>query len=264
LFGAQEKNEPAPFDAPPIAEPGSGPVTTRSAPMREDSTRAVINASGLILRKKKQRLYIMASAGTFALLLVLLVLDLSGVITIPAFGLAYNLVGISNPHQADPGAPQFSDNLTEEERRRIREGLMGKKKPDSPTPPEAKARNEAEGDDTQLDVKIEAPKLLVAEADLPKGLTVATITKTVTANQGDVKACYEKSLKRGIQVGGRLEVEFSIINSGDVKATEVKSAKHKGTDMADCVSTAIKGWKFPRFAGDPVTVEYPFILSTGN
>jgi hypothetical protein len=41
----------------------------------------------------------------------------------------------------------------------------------------------------------------------------------------------------------------------------VSQEPFRGTDLAACVVTAAKTWKFPPFSGDRVNVEYPFLLS---
>ena len=87
--------------------------------------------------------------------------------------------------------------------------------------------------------------------------------RVVETNQRAVKFCLERELKRGSQPQGRLEVEFTIAPTGLVSNAEIKTAKFTGTEFGDCVTQAVKTWKFPRFSGAPVPVEYPFILSSG-
>jgi hypothetical protein len=94
-------------------------------------------------------------------------------------------------------------------------------------------------------------------------MNAETITKVVENNQRAVKLCLERELKHGGTLSGKLEVEFSIAPSGLVTNAGIKTAKFKGTEFGDCVVGAVKAWKFPRFSGDPVPVEYPFILSSG-
>ena len=83
----------------------------------------------------------------------------------------------------------------------------------------------------------------------------------VEGNQKAVKFCFERAMKKGQQLNGKMEVEFTIAPAGVVSAVDVKTAKYKSTEFGDCTAQAIKSWKFPRFTGEPVAVEYPFILS---
>lgn len=289
--------------APTQAEPESdfsavGSAFTDSAaqPPREN-TRMFIAAAGLVQRKRRQRQIIMAVSVLAVALITVIGLDIAGVIHIPALGAAYELVGVDNPH-VDMGEAQFQSNLTEEERERLKQHLLGNKAKEGgpkhvaspgagkggaqktetgaagdPFADKADAAGTNGGDQKMLadvfddtsktETKVEQPKAKLPEQDLPQGLNAEAIGKVVESNQKAVKFCFERALKRGQQLSGRMEVEFTIMPIGTVSEVTVKTAKLKGTEFGDCVSNSVKGWKFPRFAGDPVTVEYPFILSAG-
>lgn len=266
-----------------FADPG------HDQPPREN-TRMFIAAAGLVQRKRRQRQVVMVAGAIFVALLTIIGLDVAGVIEIPALGAAYQLVGIENPH-VDPGVAQFESNLSDEERERIKQRLLGGKGKEADKKPvgrPAGAKHEvaavdqfeqkpsgASGandqklladvfdDDKKTETKVETPKFKTPEQDLPQGLTAEAIGKVVESNQKAVKFCFERAIKRGQQLGGRMEIEFTIAAMGTVSDVAIKTAKLKGTEFGDCVSNAVKSWKFPRFNGDPVSVEYPFILSAG-
>ncbi|MCC6806456.1 MAG: zinc-ribbon domain-containing protein [Deltaproteobacteria bacterium] len=254
------------------------------APQREN-TAQFLAASGLVAARKRRRIMIAAAVAIVLAIVLLIVLDLLGVLALPGMGVAYNALAIDNPHQAasQPSAPADQDQLSEEEKARLREGLLGKKKeepkapaeprhdrkpepgdaPSKPDSAEQKLLADVYGDHEKSAVRVEAPKFKTAEQDLPDGITGEAIAKVVESNQRAVKFCLERELKRGGTLSGRLELEFTIAPSGMVQDVDIKSAKFRGTDFGACVVQAVKSWRFPRFSGAPVPVEYPFILSSG-
>ncbi len=255
-----------------------------SAPPRE-STRSFMMASGFNDQKRQQRIILFSALAAIIIVGVLLLLDLLGVITLMAPDPTANL-----PQPASqPASQAVVDTLSEDEKTRLREGLLGKRKeePKNETPPPSVAHGKAGdkktqaaapeekpgaeqkmladiyGDSAKSAVRVEAPTFKTAEQDLPSGINAEAITKVVESNQRAVKLCLERELKHGGQLQGKLEVEFMIAPSGMVTNADIKTAKFKGTEFGGCVMSAVKAWKFPRFSGEPVPVEYPFILSSG-
>ena len=280
------------------SDPGPSGSAFGDAPNEpRESTRVFVAAAGFVSRRKHQRLAALAAGAVVVALLTVIGLDVSGVIEIPALGAAYRVLGVENPHAADLQS-QFSTNLTDAERARLKQGLMGGKKKEAPKPAgniaskpapdlgkaddiqigaptsagsgaiaaanpegEQKMLNDLFQDGSKVEMKVAAPKLKTPEADAAQGLSAEQITHVVEGNQKAVKFCFERAMKKGQQLNGKMEVEFTIAPSGVVSVVEVKTAKYKATEFGDCTAQAIKSWKFPRFSGDPVAVEYPFILS---
>ncbi len=259
-----------------------------NAPPRE-STRVFMAAAGLVARKKRQRIAAISAGVVVVALLTLIGLDLGGAIEIPALGPAYRAFGIENPHTDTPAA-QFNSNLSEAERQKLRDGLMGKKKSDAQKPigvtgsapgkadakpddaakdgaprptEEQKMLNDLFDDSQKAEGKVEPAKVKTPTQDLPQGIGAPEITKVVEANQKAVKYCLERALSKGQPASGRMEIEFTIQPTGLVSSAEMKTQKFKGSDFADCTTQAVKNWKFPRFSGEPLPVIYPFILSAG-
>lgn len=96
---------------------------------------------------------------------------------------------------------------------------------------------------------------------LPTGLQQGQIKFVVNRNIARIRFCYDTQLRRNPNLTGKLIVSFEIKGSGRVSDVEIKSRKFKGTYLDTCVTSAIKTWHFPKFAGDPITVDYPFIFS---
>ena len=88
------------------------------------------------------------------------------------------------------------------------------------------------------------------------------VSRVLRRRSGAVKRCYEKALKRNEGVGGKLTVKFQIGTAG---ITRIKVTKNGTGDagVANCITSAMKGWRFPIPEGGPVTFSFPFILSKG-
>lgn len=89
------------------------------------------------------------------------------------------------------------------------------------------------------------------------------VSRVLRRRSGAVKRCYEKALKRNEGVNGKLVVKFQIGSAGRI--TRIKVVKNGTGDsgVASCITSAMKGWRFPIPEGGPVTFSFPFILSKG-
>jgi len=89
----------------------------------------------------------------------------------------------------------------------------------------------------------------------------ATILKVVSANKTSVAICYNRSLKSGERLRGKLEMSVTVEPKGTVSNTSVKTAKFKGTALSKCIAATVRRWRFPPFAGQSAEVVVPFVLS---
>ncbi len=96
--------------------------------------------------------------------------------------------------------------------------------------------------------------------NLPAGLTQEAILEVVSQNSKSMQLCLEEAIKKGDKPPGRIEVEITIASSGAVSAVDVPG--YRTSTMGGCTMRRVKGWKFPRFNGQPVTVVFPYLLST--
>lgn len=86
------------------------------------------------------------------------------------------------------------------------------------------------------------------------------VIKVFKANQGGLRACYERGLKRNpnLQFVNTVNVRFDVKNTGN--AGNIGFAPHADAEMEKCMSTTIEKWRFPSFVGDPVKFDYPVSL----
>jgi TonB family protein len=88
-----------------------------------------------------------------------------------------------------------------------------------------------------------------------------TVQRVVKTHQRAVAACYDRSLRLGEKLTGRIEVEISVEPTGSITAAEVRTAHFATTELAKCVTTAIRRWRFPPFNGEAQRIAVPFLFS---
>lgn len=89
------------------------------------------------------------------------------------------------------------------------------------------------------------------------------ISEVVKENYRYIRHCYNRALKKDMNLRGKLEVTLHILGNGKVAKVETKGRRFKGTDMEACVKRFIKQkWEFPPFEGAISTVTIPFVLSS--
>lgn len=112
---------------------------------------------------------------------------------------------------------------------------------------------------TQVDVATPVPT--GAEEDLPDTLTQAQIAGTIREYQRGIRSCYDRQLKRDDSLrSGRATLAFKILPSGRTSDVQLEK-RYDGTVLQSCLEGMVKRWRFPRFKGSPIEVEYPLIFS---
>jgi hypothetical protein len=94
--------------------------------------------------------------------------------------------------------------------------------------------------------------------------TDAEIRAAVLRHASDVRTCYEsEGLKRNPRLEGMVEVEVTILPTGVVEYAETKTPQLTGVgakEVAKCLTTAAKNWRFDRGPYLVETVILPFNL----
>lgn len=92
-------------------------------------------------------------------------------------------------------------------------------------------------------------------SDLPEQLNMNQIRDAMNRVKARVQACYDQ-----FQVEGMANVGFAIKGDGNIADVTIRG-KFRGTDTGDCVVKAVRGARFAKFAGKPMTIKnYPFLL----
>lgn len=100
----------------------------------------------------------------------------------------------------------------------------------------------------------------VEAATLPAGLSQEAIFGIISGNSRAMGLCLAESMRKGEKLSGKMEIELTIEATGRVSDASIMSGVQKSSVMATCTLRRVKGWRFPRFTGEPVTVVYPYIL----
>lgn len=84
------------------------------------------------------------------------------------------------------------------------------------------------------------------------------ILATIRRNQGGVKACYERALKRDPNITSRLDVQVRVQATGAVENVELGGSIGE-TELGGCIRNNIKNWRFPE-AREGYGAQFPLIL----
>lgn len=252
-------------------------------------TRYAMSIAGLDRRRTKNRIGAIVGITAAVLLVGIIGLDVTGVFTIPGMGVFYDMTGVEDPDAQRvverTEAKLSSGTLSDAERKAMRDKLLGaqrrveveKKKTagkmsrvpvktgvkDSKTLSDAQRATAA---DLFADDDKQETELVLAEPDqiqtpnLPDGLTREAIYKVVTDNSRSMALCIAEASRKGEMIQGRMDISITIEATGNVIEAGIDTPRFRGSVVGRCAAKRIRGWKFPRFNGDPVTVVYPYIL----
>lgn len=97
-------------------------------------------------------------------------------------------------------------------------------------------------------------------SDLKDELSSSDVMEVVLANKASLGKCVEEQRKKDPGTSGKLLMKWTILPSGRTSNVSVASDEFKGTPIATCVGTLIKGMTFPKHKkqGDPITFPFKF------
>ncbi|MGC8927576.1 MAG: AgmX/PglI C-terminal domain-containing protein [Myxococcota bacterium] len=121
-----------------------------------------------------------------------------------------------------------------------------------------------EGVDLSSKVKREDLDLSSKMPDKVDKLSEDIIMAVINKNRGSVKYCYERHLKASSSLEGKAIFRIYIQNSGSVSRVDSLSKQISGSLFEECIIKEIKKWVFPKFSGDPIAFEVPFVLTSLN
>jgi len=106
------------------------------------------------------------------------------------------------------------------------------------------------------------PQVRHARAEVQGSLDRDLIRRVVRAHIQEVRHCYDQALVRQPDLSGRVEIGFTIAETGNVAASVVESTTVRDPAVGTCIAEAVRRWTFPRpNDGGPVVVRYPFVLT---
>ncbi len=88
------------------------------------------------------------------------------------------------------------------------------------------------------------------------------IRRVIMSQLRVIRTCYERELNRNPDLFGKLVLEWTIGEQGRILSVGTKSSELGNTNVAECVMSRLKTWKFPEPPpNEQVTVAYPFFFS---
>ncbi len=91
------------------------------------------------------------------------------------------------------------------------------------------------------------------------GATISArqVKQIVTRNMGQMRACYERELKKNASLRGKVVLSWTIGADGVVRRPSVVKNTTRSRALTPCMTRSLKRWRFPK-AKSPFDVEYPF------
>jgi hypothetical protein len=101
------------------------------------------------------------------------------------------------------------------------------------------------------------------DGDFTGGMDREAIRRVIRDHIREIRNCYERELQRSPDLYGKLVIEWDIEEGGQVSRTETKSNALGNANVANCIASRLKQWKFP----DPPKgvvgrVSYPFVFTS--
>jgi TonB family protein len=108
-------------------------------------------------------------------------------------------------------------------------------------------------------VRAEPPAL----DDPIEGFDPSLLARAIRSHLAQVRACYERALKRRPDIGGKLVLRFTLTPAGTVASVEVEEDTLGDPEVTACVRAAIGLWRFPA-PPRKVEVSFPFVFQPSS
>jgi TonB family protein len=118
--------------------------------------------------------------------------------------------------------------------------------------------------EAEFDMGNTAPLLATNTGRAPAStgkLPQEAVESTVAAHRAEIRWCYQQGLQANPDLRGKVVVEFTVSEAGDVSAARVKESTVGIAEVEQCLVSKLRRWHFPAPSGGSVTVFYPFAFS---
>jgi TonB family protein len=87
------------------------------------------------------------------------------------------------------------------------------------------------------------------------------VRKVIQDHRSQIRTCYESLLNQYPNLGGKVQVQFTIGEAGQVLRSKVAQSSASNGQLEQCVASRVRLWQFPKpKGGGQVVVSYPFIF----
>lgn len=87
-----------------------------------------------------------------------------------------------------------------------------------------------------------------------------TVVDTMIRSNMSVKRCFFNEKQESGEMPRRVNVRFTVLNSGRVSSARITTDRYKGGTLDSCLGRAFKAIQFPPFQGEAKSMTYPFVL----
>jgi Ca-activated chloride channel family protein len=109
------------------------------------------------------------------------------------------------------------------------------------------------------------PEVIPGAANIRGSLDKGIVHRIIRRHINEVKYCHEQELAKKPDLGGRIQVQFTIAASGQVIASVLQSSTLGNSRVENCVVQAVRRWEFPKpLGGGIVIISYPFVFVPGG
>jgi hypothetical protein len=107
--------------------------------------------------------------------------------------------------------------------------------------------------------------VLEEETEIEGGLDRDVIARIIQNQLGEIRYCYERQLSAEPDLYGKVQVKFTINETGTVLSQRVGITTLKNAMVEGCILRRMTRWKFPKpKGGTHVLVTYPFMFKSTN
>ena len=101
------------------------------------------------------------------------------------------------------------------------------------------------------------------EGEFGGGMDKEAIRRVIREHIREIRSCYERELQRSPDLYGKIVLEWDIEEAGRVSRVVAKSNALGNDNVANCIMSRLKTWKFPDPPKDQVgRVVFPFVFSS--
>ncbi len=88
-----------------------------------------------------------------------------------------------------------------------------------------------------------------------------SIDMTIKRNMNRFRSCYIREVSKNPSLAGRVDVEFTINDKGNVNGAKILSSELKNPVVEKCILKHLQGIQFDPSVGGTAVITYPFIFS---
>ncbi|MBI2378682.1 MAG: zinc-ribbon domain-containing protein [Deltaproteobacteria bacterium] len=102
---------------------------------------------------------------------------------------------------------------------------------------------------------------VVEDSDaVPSQLAEDDILRELRKHKDEIRDCIEKQRRSDPRLEGKMTMKFVLLNSGRTSEHNVQPVKFDGSVLGKCIVDSVRKWRFPKFSGKPMPIEFPVSL----